>query len=186
MKRGVCLSAMVFKTLIIGPGGVGKSSLVRRYLSDTFQPDYTATVGVDMKPSMVDFPDGRVVMSIVDLGGQESFTSLRSRFYQGSHHVIFVYDVTNRESFDAIPKWYESFSSGVCLPDEIAFGGTLVGNKIDDTEKIVVLTEEGKGLADLFSLAFFETSAATGESVAELFIHAASACREFSKQLSSR
>jgi small GTP-binding protein len=165
---------------------VGKSSLVRRYLSDTFQPDYTATVGVDMKPSMVDFPDGRVVMSIVDLGGQESFTSLRNRFYQGSHHVILVYDVTNRETFDAIPKWYESLNQGVCLPEEVALGGTLVGNKVDVTEKIVVDTEEGQQLADLLSLAFFETSAATGKSVAELFIHAASSCREFSKQLNIR
>ena len=135
---------------------------------------------------MVDFPDGRVVMSIVDLGGQESFTSLRNRFYQGSHHVILVYDVTNRESFDAIPKWYESLSAGVCLPNEVALGGTLVGNKIDNRDNITVSTEEGKGLADLLSLAFFETSAATGDSVAELFIHAASSCREFSRQLRTR
>jgi Ras-related protein Rab-1A len=171
------LAVELYKAIVIGPRNVGKSSLVRRYLEDIFTETYTATVGVDMKAANMDFPDGTVVMSIVDLGGQESFTLLRSRFYQGAHHVMLIYDCTERETFDQIVDWYENLALSFCRDDKNPVSGALVSNKCDLTDEMEVTPLEGKRLADVLCLDFFETSAKTGEGVGELFINAATTSR---------
>ncbi|MHA2188626.1 MAG: Rab family GTPase [Candidatus Thorarchaeota archaeon] len=171
------MSAEIYKALILGPPNVGKTSLIRRYLEDAFSESYTATVGVGMNVASFEFPDGKIVLSVVDIGGQQSFTALRGRFYLGSHHVIFVYDRTSRETFDNIPKWYESLNRGPFMTDDEALCGSLVANKSDKADEIQVSTQDGKHLANLLSLEYFETSAKTGEGVSELFIQAATTSR---------
>ncbi|MHA1479985.1 MAG: Rab family GTPase [Candidatus Thorarchaeota archaeon] len=167
------LSVVVYKCLVVGPRNVGKSSIIRRYLEDIFQESYTATIGVGMNVASFEMPEGKVVLSVVDLGGQQSFSALRNRFYQGAHYVSVVYDVADRETFDAIPKWVESLNQSVCtLGDSIV--GALVANKIDIESDRVVTKEEGTQLAGVLSLDYFETSAKTGDNISELFIHAAS------------
>lgn len=130
-----------------------------------------------MNVASFEFPDGKIVLSVVDIGGQQSFTALRGRFFLGSHHVIFVYDRTNRETFDNIPKWYESLNRGPYMTDDEALCGSLVANKSDIADEIQVSTKDGKQLANLLSLEYFETSAKTGEGVGELFIQAATTSR---------
>jgi small GTP-binding protein len=169
------LSAEVFKTLIIGPPNVGKTSLVRRHHVGEFNDAYAATIGVGMNVATFDLPSGKVVLSILDVGGQESFSALRTRFAAGAHHIILVFDLTDRSTFDTIPKWWESIQM-VCTREYGLLGGTLVGNKVDVTDKREVTNEEAKLLADMLCLDYFETSARTGENVAELFLHAASDC----------
>ena len=171
------LTAEVYKTLIVGPRNVGKSSLVRRYLLGRFETTYTATVGADLSVATFDFPEGTIVLSVVDLGGQQTFAALRNRFYQGAHHVILVYDKTDRSTFEAIPKWYETLTEGIRMPSYIFLAGSLVANKVDLTEDAEVTEEEGRQLAHLLSMKYFEASAKTGVNVAEIFIHAASSCR---------
>ncbi len=171
------LALELYKALVIGPRNVGKSSLVRRYLEDIFTETYTATIGVNMNPANMDFPDGTVVMNIVDLGGQESFSLLRSRFYQGAHHVMLIYDCTERETFDQIVDWYENLALSFCEAAKNPVSGALVGNKCDLKEKMEVSSQEGKQLADVLCLDFFETSAKTGQGVGELFINAATTSR---------
>jgi len=171
------LTAEVYKTLIVGPRNVGKSSLVRRYLLGRFETTYTATVGADLSVATFDFPEGTIVLSVVDLGGQQTFAALRNRFYQGAHHVILVYDKTDRSTFEDIPKWYETLTDGIRMPSYIFLAGSLVANKVDMTDAAEVTEEEGRQLADLLSMKYFEASAKTGTNVAEIFIHAASSCR---------
>ena len=171
------LTAEVYKTLIVGPRNVGNSSLVRRYLLGRFETTYTATVGADLSVATFDFPEGTIVLSVVDLGGQQTFAALRNRFYQGAHHVILVYDKTDRSTFEAIPKWYETLTEGIRMPSYIFLAGSLVANKVDLTEDAEVTEEEGRQLAHLLSMKYFEASAKTGVNVAEIFIHAASSCR---------
>ncbi len=173
----MCLSVELYKAIIIGPRNVGKSSLVRRYLEDIFTETYTATVGVNMHAANMNFPDGTVVLSLVDLGGQESFTLLRSRFYQGAHHVMLIYDCTERETFDQIVDWYENLALSFCQAEKNPISGALVSNKCDLSEEIEVTPQEGKQLADVLCLDFFETSAKTGDGVGELFINAATTSR---------
>ena len=169
------MSAEVFKTLIVGPPNVGKTSLVRRHHVGEFADAYAATIGVGMNVASFDFPDGKVVLSILDVGGQESFSALRTRFAAGSHHIILVFDITDRSTFEQIPQWWESIQT-VCSREYGLLGGTLVGNKIDMKDEREVTHEEAKLLADMLCLEYFETSARTGEKVAELFLHAASDC----------
>ncbi len=175
----------IFKVLVVGPRNVGKSSLIARHLHDNFEESYVATVGVDMNATRIDLPDGTIILSVVDLGGQQSFASLRLSFYQGAHHIILVYDTDDRQSFDAIPTWFDGITKGFCFSGGRQLRGSLVANKIDLEEPHAVTAEEGKLLADTISFRFFRTSAKTGEAVNEVFVHAASDARESMKALSS-
>ena len=170
------MSAEIYKCLVVGPRNVGKSSIIRRYLEDAFQETYTATIGVGMNVAQLDFPSGKVVLSVVDLGGQQSFAALRNRFYQGAHFVMVVYDVTDQATFDAIPKWVESLNQTVCTMGN-SLVGALIANKVDREQDRVILETDGSQLAGVLSLDYFETSAKTGQNVSELFIHAASRSR---------
>jgi Ras-related protein Rab-1A len=173
----------VYKAIVVGPRNVGKSSLVRRHMEDIFSETYKATVGADMKVTSMNFPEGDVVLTIVDLGGQESFSLLRSSFYQGAHHVMLVYDKTERLTFDEVVNWYEKLSMSFCGKDRRPVTGALVANKSDLLEKSEVTTAEGKQLADVLCLKYFETSAKTGEGVPELFLNAAIATRQMFQNL---
>ncbi|MGY5874847.1 MAG: Rab family GTPase [Candidatus Thorarchaeota archaeon] len=172
------MAVEVYKALIIGPPNVGKTSLLRRYNQGEFSESYSATVGVDMKAQTFEFPDGRIVVTVVDVGGQQSFLGLRNRFFQGAHHVILVFDLSDRATFDEVPNWYSALSDHLCLPDDVHLGGALVGNKADLDESRTVSTLEGQLLADLISFDYFETSAKTGLNVTELFINTATTARE--------
>ncbi|MFW9909855.1 MAG: Rab family GTPase [Candidatus Thorarchaeota archaeon] len=167
------MATEVYKAIVIGPASVGKSSLVRRYLEDIFTETYTATIGAQLKAANMNFPDGTVVLSIVDLGGQESFELLRSQFYQGAHYVMLVYDPTERETFDAIIEWYEGLALSFCERSENPVNGALVANKSDKESFFEVDPQEGRQLAQVLCLDFYQTSAKTGENVGELFINAA-------------
>ncbi|TFG12047.1 GTP-binding protein [Candidatus Thorarchaeota archaeon] len=177
------MTAQVYKTLVMGPRNVGKTSLIQRYLKDDFKESYTATIGVGMNVASFEFPEGKVVLSVVDLGGQHSFTALRNRFYAGSQHVILVFDVTERATFDEIPKWFDNLVESVCISGAMTIPGSLVGNKIDLEQQRVVSNEEAENLARILSLKYFETSAKDGSHVSELFFHAAASCHELSTRV---
>jgi small GTP-binding protein len=171
------LSGEIYKILLIGPPNVGKTSLVKRFTSGEFEDSYVATVGVSFSVSRMDFPEGRIVMTLLDLGGQESYENLRDRFYQGAHYVILVYDQTDRSTFQEIPKWYETFCRNVCVPQTIFVPGALTANKSDLFKERQVTSDEGRQLANILAWDYFETSAVTGMNVSELFIKAAYSCR---------
>jgi small GTP-binding protein len=171
------LAVELYKAIIVGPPNVGKSSLVRKYQKDEFKDGYTATVAADLSVSQFDFPEGKVVLTIVDIGGQETFAGLRNRFYEGAHHLIMVYDATSRSSFEKITPLYKALTEKICIQREHFLGGSLVANKCDLLDKIEVSEEEGRLLADLLTLGFFMTSAKTGQNVAELFHFAAAESR---------
>ena len=171
------LSVELYKAIIVGPPNVGKSSLVRRYQKDEFRETHTATIGADLSAATFDFPEGRVVLTIADIGGQETFAGLRNQFYQGAHHLIMVYDVTSHPTYERITDLYEALTEKICIQREHFLGGSLVANKSDMKDTAEVTTQEGQLLADLLTLKFFETSAKTGMNVSELFHYAAAESR---------
>ena len=152
----------VFKLLIIGDSGVGKSSLLMQF-SDNLLSN-TATIGVDIKSCTVDVEGAKVKLEIWDTAGQERFMTISSMHYRGTHGVIFVYDVTNADTFKNIKKWLQKIDQSCDRVSRV-----LVGNKVDDHEKKVVPLEEAQQFADQIGIPLYETSAKEGKNVEEVF-----------------
>jgi len=145
----------LFKLLIIGDSGVGKSCLLLRFSDDIFTDNFISTIGVDFKIRTINIGGSRVRLQIWDTAGQERFRTITSSYYRGAHGIIVVYDVTNDKSFNNIQKWLKEIDT---------FAGQnvkklLVGNKCDLVNERVISTEQGQRLAEEIKVPFVETSA---------------------------
>ncbi|KAI9156394.1 hypothetical protein LWI28_005667 [Acer negundo] len=151
-----------FKILLIGDSGVGKSSILLSFISNTCH-DLSPTIGVDFKIKLFTVNEKRLKLTIWDTAGQERFGMLTSSYYRGSHGIILVYDVTRRETFanlsDTWAKEVELYSTN---PECIKI---LVGNKVDRESERAVTREEGMALARQHKFLFLECSARTRETV---------------------
>lgn len=154
----------LFKLLIIGDSGVGKSSLLLRFADNTFSGSYITTIGVDFKIRTLEIDGEKVKLQIWDTAGQERFRTITSTYYRGTHGVIVVYDVTNGESFANVKRWHHEIEQNCNMVKRI-----LVGNKNDDPERKVVLTEDAQRFADQMDIKLFETSAKENINVEEMF-----------------
>merc|ERR1711967_23596 len=156
----------LFKLLLIGDSGVGKSCLLLRYVDETYQESYISTIGVDFKIKTIEL-DGKVIkLQIWDTAGQERFRTITSSYYRGAHGIIVVYDVTDQESFNNVKVWLQEI-------DRYAnenVNKMLVGSKCDLTTKKVVNTDDAKGYAETVGIPFLETSAKDSTNVEQAFI----------------
>ncbi|KAL5579393.1 hypothetical protein UlMin_011835 [Ulmus minor] len=156
----------LFKLLLIGDSGVGKSCLLLRFADDSYVESYISTIGVDFKIRTVE-QDGKVVkLQIWDTAGQERFRTITSSYYRGAHGIIIVYDVTDEESFKNVKVWLQEI-------DKYTSGNVnklLVGNKCDLTDKKVISYETGKAFADEVGIPFLETSAKNATNVEQAFL----------------
>merc|ERR1712176_1356034 len=156
----------LFKLLLIGDSGVGKSCLLLRYVDETYQESYISTIGVDFKIKTIEL-DGKVIkLQIWDTAGQERFRTITSSYYRGAHGIIVVYDVTDQESFNNVKVWLQEI-------DRYAnenVNKLLVGNKSDLTSKKVVDYETAKAFADELGIPFLETSAKSAANVEQSFM----------------
>lgn len=154
----------LFKLLIIGDSGVGKSSLLLRFADNTFSGSYITTIGVDFKIRTVEIDGEKVKLQIWDTAGQERFRTITSTYYRGTHGVIVVYDVQSAESFVNVKRWLHEIEQNCDIVNKI-----LVGNKDDDPEKKVVETADAQKFADQINIRLFETSAKENKNVEEMF-----------------
>uniref|UniRef100_A0A8D8I8N6 Ras-related protein Rab-35 n=1 Tax=Culex pipiens TaxID=7175 RepID=A0A8D8I8N6_CULPI len=155
----------LFKLLIIGDSGVGKSSLLIRFSDNTFSGSYITTIGVDFKIRTVVINGERVKLQIWDTAGQERFRTITNTYYRGTHGVIVVYDVTNGESFANVKRWLQEIESNCDVVNKV-----LVGNKNDDPNRKVVITEDSDRFAKQMDIQLFETSAKDNLNVEEMFL----------------
>ncbi|XP_025090535.1 ras-related protein Rab-35-like [Pomacea canaliculata] len=155
----------LFKLLIIGDSGVGKSSLLLRFADNIFSGTYITTIGVDFKIRTVDVNGEKVKLQIWDTAGQERFRTITSTYYRGTHGVVVVYDVTSGESFANVRRWLHEIDNNCDVVNRI-----LVGNKNDDPERKVVLTEDAQTFAQQMGIQLFETSAKENINVEEMFL----------------
>ncbi|KAF8939619.1 hypothetical protein BGZ47_008112 [Haplosporangium gracile] len=154
-----------FKLVFLGEQSVGKTSLITRFMYDTFDNTYQATIGIDFLSKTMYLEDRTVRLQLWDTAGQERFRSLIPSYIRDSSVAVVVYDITNRNSFMNTAKW---------IDDVRAERGTdviivLVGNKTDLNEKRQVTAEEGEKKAKEFNIMFIETSAKAGHNVKTLF-----------------
>lgn len=156
----------LFKLLLIGDSGVGKSSLLLRFTADTFD-DLAPTIGVDFKLKLMTLSGKRLKLTIWDTAGQERFRTLTSSYYRGAQGIILVYDVTRRETFtDLCDVWLKEVDLYSTNPDCIKM---LVGNKVDRDAERAVAKEEGIEFARQYGCLFLECSAKTRINVQQCF-----------------
>ena len=150
------------KVLIIGESGVGKSSLLIRFTDDLFDEDIDSTIGVDFKVKSIHFHGNTLKIACWDTAGQERFRTLTPSYYRGAQGVIFVYDVTVRETFNKLSNWLGECETYSTKLDVVKM---LVGNKIDKETERQVSRNEGLDFARKHSMLFIEASAKTRDGV---------------------
>lgn len=156
------------KVKTVGDSNVGKSSIVVRFVDDTFSGQMAPTIGVEYKSKIFEVYGKRVKATIWDTAGAERYRTITSNYYRGSHAIIFVYDVTERKSFDNIETfWLKEVKEYFPNTQEIVM--LLVGNKIDNIYNRAVTEQEGEELARKHGMMFIETSAKEKIGVNEAF-----------------
>jgi small GTP-binding protein len=159
----------LFKMIIIGNSGVGKSCLMHRVTTNEFSEDHEVTVGVEFGSLLVKMEETVLKLQIWDTAGQESFQSITKIFYRGAHAVLLTYSVASQLSFQNLQHWL----SEVRAQSEADAIVVLVGNQKDREGEREVTREQGERFAKENNIDFFmETSAKTSEGVQQTFIMA--------------
>jgi small GTP-binding protein len=160
----------MFKLLIVGESGVGKTCLLLRFADNLFEDDFLSTIGVDFKVKEIVSDGKRIKLQIWDSAGQERFRNITSSYYRNCSGIIIVYDVTRKDSFDKVTDWITEVRKFVPSVPLI-----VVGNKCDREDR-QVSTEEGQALGEAQGLIFLETSAKANTNIENAF-------QELSKKL---
>lgn len=153
----------LFKIIIIGDSGVGKSCILLRFAEDTFSEYYVSTIGVDFKIRTIESNGSLIKLQIWDTAGQERFRTITASYYRGAHGIIVVFDLSDPESFRNVKQWLiecEHYARQ-CISK------TLVGNKSD--LKRYVSTDEASNYAESMGLNYIETSAKNADNIDTLF-----------------
>ncbi|XP_010422850.1 PREDICTED: ras-related protein RABA4a-like isoform X1 [Camelina sativa] len=155
----------VFKLVLIGDSGVGKSQILSRYARNEFSLDSKATIGVEFQTRTLVMDHKSVKAQIWDTAGQERYRAVTSAYYRGAVGAMLVYDVSRRQTFDHIPRWLEELRNHADKNIVII----LVGNKSDLEDQRAISTEDAKGFAEKEGLFFLETSALNAVNVESAF-----------------
>ncbi|ODQ57834.1 hypothetical protein WICANDRAFT_65182 [Wickerhamomyces anomalus NRRL Y-366-8] len=165
-----------YKIVFLGEQGVGKTSLITRFMYDTFDDNYAATIGIDFLSKTMYLDDKTVRLQLWDTAGQERFRSLIPSYIRDSHVAVIVYDITSKKSFDLVDKWIEDVK--IERNDNVVL--CLVGNKNDLVDKRQVSIEDGEKKANFLNCAIFiETSTKLGYNVKNLFKKIAKSLPDF-------
>jgi Ras-related protein Rab-1A len=156
----------LFKLVIIGDSGVGKSCLLLRFADDTFTENYYSTIGVDFRFKCLEIGERKCKLQIWDTAGQERFKTVTSAYYRGADGIIIVFDQTDRDSYKNVQNWIEDISRySTDEPIKIIFA-----NKDDVmNEKKSVNNLDITELEKKTGLEVIKTSAKTGEKVVYAF-----------------
>ena len=156
----------LFKLLLIGDSGVGKSCLLLRFVDDTYTESYISTIGVDFKIRTIELEGKTVKLQIWDTAGQERFRTITSSYYRGAHGIIVVYDVTDETTFQNVKQWLQEIERYACE----GVNKLLVGNKADLSGSRAVEYQNAKQFADQLNIPFLETSAKDATNVEQAFL----------------
>eukprot|EP00919_Chromeraceae_sp_WS-2016_P059243 GHVR01140775.1.p1 GENE.GHVR01140775.1~~GHVR01140775.1.p1 ORF type:complete len:209 (+),score=47.43 GHVR01140775.1:214-840(+) len=160
---------ILFKIVLIGDSGVGKSNLLLRFADDQFTESYISTIGVDFRFRTVTIDGKLVKLQIWDTAGQERFRTITSAYYRGVDGLMIVYDTSDEKSFLHLRDWLTEAEQ--YTPPQVT--KMAIGNKCDLTEKREVSTADAQARAEELSMMFMETSAKDASNVEAAFINIA-------------
>lgn len=156
---------MIFKVVLIGDSGVGKTNILSRYVRDDFSIETKSTVGVEFGSKVLKVNNTNIKIQIWDTAGQERYKSITKAYYKGAKGAFVVYDITRKETFSSVEKWVDELKNsgdeGVCI--------ILLGNKCDLEEQRQVSTEDALRKSDTYKIAFCETSAMQAVNIDKAF-----------------
>jgi len=162
---------LLFKLLLIGDSGVGKTCILFRFSEDAFNTTFISTIGIDFKIKTIELRGKKIKLQIWDTAGQERFHTITTSYYRGAMGIMLVYDITNSKSFDNIAKWLRNIDEHANEDVE----RMILGNKADMEDKRVVSKERGESIAREHNINFLETSAKTNINIESAFIELAEA-----------
>ncbi|EDO15222.1 hypothetical protein Kpol_423p12 [Vanderwaltozyma polyspora DSM 70294] len=155
----------LFKIVLIGDSGVGKSNLLSRFTTDEFHLESKSTIGVEFATRTIDVDGKKIKAQIWDTAGQERYRAITSAYYRGAVGALIVYDISKQSSYENCNHWLAELRENA--DDNVAVG--LIGNKSDLSHLRAVPTDEAKKFAQENQLLFTETSALNSENVDQAF-----------------
>ncbi|KAL6122738.1 hypothetical protein NUSPORA_00269 [Nucleospora cyclopteri] len=161
----------LFKIILIGDSGVGKTCLMQRYTDNIYKENNSATIGVDFKIKTINIDNKKVKLQVWDTAGQERFKSIVNNYYRGANGVFIVFDMTNKDSFIHSSRWLKEFEEKRSRTNAEII---LLGNKVDEKDKIKISRTEIKNFCREHNLKmsnFYEVSAKTDYQVEEAFVN---------------
>ena len=165
MELEYIIPDIVYKVVIIGDSYSGKSSILNRYINDSFNNTFTHTIGVDFFIKNINLSDKKVKIQLWDTAGQEQYATIIRAYFTNCTAAIIVYDISNRDSFNKVEKWLNTFAMNFtenrpCI---------LVGNKTDLSSKREISTQEGQAKAFKLKMDFIECSTKENINIDEIF-----------------
>ena len=159
----------IFKIMILGDSGVGKTSILEQYVNQVFTGKYKVTIGSDFLTKDLVIDEEKVKFQIWDTAGQEKYRSLSLAYYRGADGCIFVYDITDKTSFSNLGTWMETFFAQVPEGQAKDFPVVIMGNKVDKGEKIVEKEAAQRWARSQGELPVIEVSAKTRVGIDDAF-----------------
>ncbi|MBN3273128.1 RAB15 protein, partial [Polyodon spathula] len=156
---------VLFRLLLLGDSGVGKTCLLCRFTDNEFHSSHISTIGVDFKMKTVEVDGIKVRIQIWDTAGQERYQTITKQYYRRAQGIFLVYDITSERSFQHIMKWASDVDE--YAPEKVQ--KILIANKADEQRERQVTIEQGVKLANEYGMDFFETSACTNYNIKESF-----------------
>jgi Ras-related protein Rab-11A len=157
---------LIFKTVIVGDSGVGKTNILSRYTRDEFYMESKSTVGVEFGNKKVCIENTFIKAQIWDTAGQERYRSITNSYYKGAKGCLVVFDITRKDTFYSVDRWITELKSSADAEVSII----LLGNKSDLEKSRQVTQEEAMSKAEMYGLAYLETSALKAINIEKAFI----------------
>ena len=158
---------ILYKIVIIGDSGVGKSNILSRYVRDEFSMDTKATVGVEFGSKIISINNQQIKIQIWDTAGQEKYKSVSTIYYKGAKGALLVYDISRKETFNNLNRWINEIKNN---SDE-NINILLIGNKCDLEEARQISQEEAFQKAKEINAGFLEVSALQAANIEKAFMY---------------